>query len=86
VIVRSPDIARLWPALERAGASVASEPDGSFAVRSLAIEEVGRIAAGQAAILHELRRRTSTLEDAFLALTGGTASPPARPDAPAASP
>ena len=86
VIVRSPDIERVRPELERAGASVVAEPDGSFAVRGVAIEEVGRIAAAQGAILHELRRRTSTLEDAFLALTGGGATPPARPDAPEGSP
>ena len=86
VIVRSPDIERLRPALEGAGGSVVSESDGSFAVRNLAIEEVGRIAAEQGAILHELRGRTSSLEDAFLALTGGGATPPARPDAPEASP
>jgi ABC-2 type transport system ATP-binding protein len=86
VIVRSPDMERLRPALERAGGSVATEPDGSFAVRSLAIQEVGRIAAAEGAILHELRRQTSSLEDAFLALTGGGATPPARPDAPEASP
>jgi ABC-2 type transport system ATP-binding protein len=86
VVVRSPDFERLRPVLELAGASVAAEPDGSFAVRNLAIEEVGRIAASEAAILHELRRQTSTLEDAFLALTGDGATPPARPDAPGASP
>src|SRR5262249_58587244 len=85
VIVRSPDIDRLRPALERAGASVTPEADGSFAVRNVAIEEVGRIAAEQGAILHELMRRTSSLEEAFLALTGGGATPPARPDAPAAA-
>jgi ABC-2 type transport system ATP-binding protein len=86
VILRSPDIERLRPALERAGATVAHEADGSLAVRNLAIEEVGRIAAEQGAILHELRRRTATLEDAFLAMTGGGTTPPARPDAPEASP
>jgi ABC-2 type transport system ATP-binding protein len=86
VIVRSPDLERLRPALERAGGSVASEPDGSVAVRNLAIEEVGRVAADEGATLHELRRRTSTLEDAFLALTGEGATPPARPDVPEASP
>ena len=86
VIVRSPDLERLGPALERAGGAVANEPDGSVAVRNLPIEEVGRIAAGEGAVLHELRRRTSTLEDAFLALTGEGATPPARPDTPEASP
>ena len=86
VVVRSPDIDRLRPALEGGGASVTPEPDGSFAVRNMAIEEVGRIAAEQGAILHELVRRTSSLEEAFLALTGGGATPPARPDAPEASP
>jgi ABC-2 type transport system ATP-binding protein len=77
VVVRSPDLDRLRPALEAVGASIAVEPDGSVAVRNLAIEEVGRIAAEGGAILHELRRRTSTLEDAFLALTGDGATPPA---------
>ena len=86
VIVRSPDLERLRPALERSGGAVASEPDGSVAVRGMAIEEVGRIAAAEGAILHELRRRTSTLEDAFLAITGERATPTARPDAPEASP
>ena len=86
VIVRSPDLERLRPALERAGGSVASEGVGSIAVRGIAIEEVGRIAAAEGAVLYELRRRTSTLEDAFLALTGEGATPPARPDAPEASP
>jgi ABC-2 type transport system ATP-binding protein len=86
VIVRSPDLERLRPALERAGAAVASEPDGSVSVRGMAIEEVGRTAASEGAVLHELRRRTSTLEDAFLALTGEGATPPARPDTPEATP
>src|SRR5262245_43082095 len=86
VIVRSPDLERLRPVLERSGGAVASEPDGAVAVRGMAIEEVGRIAAAEGAVLYELRRRTSTLEDAFLAITGEGATPPARPDAPGASP
>jgi ABC-2 type transport system ATP-binding protein len=78
VILRSPDIDRLRPALEDGGAALVSEPDGSYGVRNLPIEEIGRIAAERGAILHELRQRTSTLEDAFLALTGAGATPPAR--------
>ncbi|HEX9300586.1 MAG TPA: ATP-binding cassette domain-containing protein [Actinomycetota bacterium] len=85
VLVRSPDADRLRAALERAGAMVVVEADGALAVRSLAIQEVGRIAADEYAVLHELSQRTSTLEDAFLSLTGGYATPPARPDAPEAS-
>jgi ABC-2 type transport system ATP-binding protein len=86
VLVRSPDADRLRVALERAGAMVVLEADGALAVRSLAIHEVGRIAAEEHVVLHELSRRTSTLEDAFLSLTGGYATPPARPDAPGTSP
>ena len=35
------------------------------------IERVGEIAAREGIVLHELRRREATLEEAFLRITGG---------------
>ena len=82
VIARSPSAAALRAALERAGAVVAEEPNGSLSIRSLSPERVGEVAAAEGLVLHELRGETSSLEDAFLALTGDVPSePPARPDA-----
>ena len=69
-------------ALERAGAAVAEEPNGSLSIRNLSPERVGEVAAAEGLVLHELRAETSSLEDAFLALTGDAPpEPPARPDA-----
>ena len=61
---------------------VAEEPNGSLSIRNLSPERVGEIAAAEGLVLHELRGETSSLEDAFLALTGDVPQePPARPDA-----
>jgi len=82
VIARSPSAAALRTALERAGAAVAEEPNGSLSIRNLSPERVGEVAAAEGLVLHELRGETSSLEDAFLALTGDVPpEPPARPDA-----
>jgi ABC-2 type transport system ATP-binding protein len=92
VVVRSPETARLRPALEAAGASVSTDHDGSvLAVAGLAIERVGEVAAAEGVVLHELRVREASLEEAFLQLTsggsdGGTSAPPPVPPPPEASP
>src|SRR4249919_2215359 len=80
VVARSPAAATLRAALERAGATVSEEPDGALGVRGLPVERVGEIAASERIVLHELRRQTSTLEDAFFALTAAPAGVPERPD------
>jgi ABC-2 type transport system ATP-binding protein len=87
VVVRSPDLARLRTALEAAGGVVGDRPDGALGVRQLPIERVGELASAEGIVLHELRRETATLEQAFLALTGtpgasvvGPGAPPVRPD------
>jgi ABC-2 type transport system ATP-binding protein len=66
--VRTPDAGRLRGALERVGAIV-SEVDGAFEVVGLTSERVGEIALSESVVLHELRRLSPTLEEAFLALT-----------------
>jgi len=87
VFVRSPSAGELRSALIREGADVAEEPDGSLAVRNLPPERVGEIAAAGSIVLHELRRETSTLEDAFLRLTTpGTDPAPAAPAQPSSLP
>jgi ABC-2 type transport system ATP-binding protein len=84
VVVRSPDAARLRPALEAEGATV-TDADGALEVSGLPIERVGELAARDGVVLHELRTRVHTLEQAFLSLTEPQAdagAPPAIPEAP----
>jgi len=69
VIVRSPDGVGFAGALRDAGATVQDGADGTLSVRGLSIERVGELAAARGVVLHELRRETATLEQAFLALT-----------------
>jgi len=72
VLVRSPDAPRLRRALEEAGASTSDGDDSSaFSVTGVAIERVGEVASAEGAVLHELRGRAASLEQAFLELTGG---------------
>jgi ABC-2 type transport system ATP-binding protein len=70
VVVRSPEATRLTTVLGAAGASVSPDGDG-LSVNGISIERVGEIAADEGIVLHELRRREATLEEAFLRLTGG---------------
>jgi ABC-2 type transport system ATP-binding protein len=74
VVVRSPDAGRLRTILEAEGASV-GEADGALEVGGLPIDRVGELAARDGLILHELRTRSNTLEQAFLSLTEGEAVP-----------
>jgi ABC-2 type transport system ATP-binding protein len=70
VVVRTPHPDLLVDALRGRGATVTFAEDGSLVVSGLAIELVGEVAAVSGAVLHELRDRTTTLEEAFLDLTG----------------
>jgi ABC-2 type transport system ATP-binding protein len=69
VIVRTTDPAALGAAVRDAGGTVQDGPDGALSVRGISIERVGELAASSGIVLHELRRETATLEQAFLALT-----------------
>ncbi|MFL5917523.1 MAG: ABC transporter ATP-binding protein [Gaiellaceae bacterium] len=68
-LVRSPDAARLHDVLVANG--VESTLDGERLVAHAAAEQVGELAAANGIVLHELTAAAATLEDAFLALTGG---------------
>ncbi len=67
--VRTTDADRLAAALRDAGAVVELTPTGALAVRKLAIERIGELAATQAITLHELSLQQPSLEQAFLELT-----------------
>jgi ABC-2 type transport system ATP-binding protein len=69
VIVRTPDPTGLGAAVRNAGGTVQDGADGRLAIRGISIERVGELAAADGIVLHELRRETATLEQAFLALT-----------------
>lgn len=74
VFVRSPKLGELTAALVGAGAKVvngeAADRDG-IVVTGLEATEVGHLAFEKKIEIHELSPRTSTLEEAFLALTAG---------------
>jgi ABC-2 type transport system ATP-binding protein len=65
---RSPDAARLREALAREG--IEASADGDRLVTGAAPERVGEIAGANGIVLHELRSEETSLEEAFLALTG----------------
>jgi ABC-2 type transport system ATP-binding protein len=67
--VRTPDPARLGPALERHGFRVEAY-DTALVVHGAAPEQVGEIAAQAQVVLHHLAPRARSLEAAFFALTG----------------
>ncbi|MFJ9697004.1 ATP-binding cassette domain-containing protein [Kitasatospora sp. NPDC101183] len=72
VLVRTPEPERLVSVLGRAGLTARREEGGAVVVDGVGTEEVGRIAAEAGVVLGELAGRTSSLEDAFLRLAGGT--------------
>jgi ABC-2 type transport system ATP-binding protein len=70
VRVRTPEAPLLASALRRAGAAVELQIDGALRVDGLDPAAVGDIAFVTGARVHELTRITTSLEAAYLALTG----------------
>ena len=68
VRVRTPEPGTLTNLLERHGAKVAVEGDGSLLVTGLDAPEIAEIAAEHRIILHELATAAASLEDAFMRL------------------
>jgi ABC-2 type transport system ATP-binding protein len=89
VLVRSPDAARLAQVLQAAGWSVAREDGDALTVAGQTPAEVGRQAFTAGVELHELRSRTSGLEEIYFRLTAGqeqfAAVPPGQPGQPDAA-
>jgi ABC-2 type transport system ATP-binding protein len=71
VLVRSPEAARLAGVLRAEGTPVAQE-DGALAVSGSTPADVGRLAFAAGIELHELRSRTSGLEEIYFQLTSGS--------------
>jgi ABC-2 type transport system ATP-binding protein len=70
VLVRSPEANRLADVLRGQGASVSLE-DGALTVTGTTTDDVGRRAFAAGIELHELRPRTSGLEEIYFRLTAG---------------
>jgi ABC-2 type transport system ATP-binding protein len=70
VRVRSPQAPLLAAALQRAGATIELQIDGSLRVEGLDTDQVGDVAFLSGVRVHELTQVTASLEAAYLALTG----------------
>src|SRR6185436_17979117 len=69
VVVRSPRAQELRDALDREGLVATAAPDGALVVDGSDAARVGEIAFAAGVPLHELTPRSTSLEEAFLALT-----------------
>jgi ABC-2 type transport system ATP-binding protein len=72
--VRSPQVERLRAALAARGLEAVPSGDQALAVGA-SPEQIGEIAAADGIVLHELAAEETSLEEAFLELTGGEARP-----------
>jgi ABC-2 type transport system ATP-binding protein len=71
VLVRSPESVRLADVLRTDGIAVTAEDGGTLSVTGSTPAEVGRRAFAAGIELHELRSRTSGLEEIYFQLTAG---------------
>ncbi|NBH06426.1 ABC transporter ATP-binding protein [Amycolatopsis sp. SID8362] len=69
VKVRSPQLAELRDALQRASAGVTGDDTG-LVVSGMDSDKIGEIAATNRIVLHELSPQTGSLEQAFMQITG----------------
>ncbi len=71
VVLRTPDSARVLPALRAAGLGVQDDGSDSLLItgEGITTDRVGHLAAGVGAIISELSLRRASLEEAFMELT-----------------
>jgi ABC-2 type transport system ATP-binding protein len=69
VLIRTPRTAALRAALDHEGLTAAETPDGALVVDGAEAAQVGEIAFAAGVPVHELTARSTSLEEAFLALT-----------------
>ena len=86
VLVRSPNLAALAPALAAAGIAYQPLDATGLQIRGVPAAHVGHIAFGAGVELHELYSRRFDLEELFFALTGQGNEPPPPPPPPHQSP
>jgi ABC-2 type transport system ATP-binding protein len=77
VLVRSPRADDLRTALYREGLTATDTPDGALVVEGVDAARIGDIAFAAGVPLHELSPRSTSLAEAFLALTSDPAPAPA---------
>ena len=70
VTVRTPDPTALTAALAEAGAKVTTQADGALSVQQMSAGDIGNLAFAKFIPLHELSPRVSSLEEAFMKMTG----------------
>ncbi|KAA2251444.1 ATP-binding cassette domain-containing protein [Solihabitans fulvus] len=70
VLVRSPHLDKLRPALLDKGFTVREDGDGTLTVSGASSDQIGDIAAAGGVVLHELSPQRGSLEQAFMQLTG----------------
>ena len=70
VRVRSPQAGRLAELIAGAGVTIEAMEPSSIEVRGLNSEQIGRTAAENGIVLHELTPQQASLEEAFMELTG----------------
>jgi ABC-2 type transport system ATP-binding protein len=70
VVLRTPDLAVLGPAIVAAGGTLTADAEGAQVVTGLDAVRIGDLAHEHGARVHELATRRATLEEAFLAATG----------------
>lgn len=72
VLVHTPELAALAPALTGAGAAVERVADGVGSVTGLTAARIGEIALARGVVLHQLTTSKTSLEEAFMELTAGS--------------
>ncbi|WP_406404943.1 ATP-binding cassette domain-containing protein [Streptomyces sp. NBC_00879] len=72
VRVRSPQAIRLAAHLRRAGGRVTADDEGALLVSGLDSARIATVAAECGVLLHELAAQQTSLETAFMELTGGS--------------
>ncbi|MGP8297160.1 ABC transporter ATP-binding protein [Streptomyces inhibens] len=70
VRVRTPEPARLRAVLSDAGIRTDAAADGSLEATGAGVERIGELIALHGVTVHEVTRRTASLEEAFMRLTG----------------
>lgn len=70
VVVRSPRLGELLPALAGPDVTVTATAPGVAEITGVSAELIGDTAAAHGIAVHELSTRSGSLEDAYLALTG----------------